>query len=203
MNMNTREHILQESKKLLMRIGPSSMTMDMVARSCGISKRTLYETFPDKRSLIVQCIEDDHRVQDASMKQIFAEADNCFDALFRTYTHVREYFNSTSMAFVADIKRLYPEIFEQHRRQEDEMIDGLSRVLAQAQTEGFVIADINTRIAAFLFLSTMRNLHEDGRIRELGFNQIEVFDGAFLNFLRGIATIRGIQFIETQLHSGT
>ncbi len=30
-----------------MSVGPTSMTMDDVARACGISKRTLYETFPE------------------------------------------------------------------------------------------------------------------------------------------------------------
>ena len=42
---------------LMMRIGPQSVTMDMVARDCGISKRTLYETFPNKHNLISDVIK--------------------------------------------------------------------------------------------------------------------------------------------------
>lgn len=50
--MDVKEHILQETQNILSRMGPQSMTMDMVARNCGISKRTLYEKFPDKETLI-------------------------------------------------------------------------------------------------------------------------------------------------------
>ena len=46
--MDLKQRILQETSQLLFTVGIASMTMDMVARSCGISKRTLYEQFPDK-----------------------------------------------------------------------------------------------------------------------------------------------------------
>lgn len=197
--MVSREYIIAESFKLLMSIGPSSMTMDMVARTCGISKRTLYEHFPDKRTLIDECLEDDHRRQNEQMKQIFDEAPNCFYALFQVYTRIRAYFGATSMAFIADIRRLYPDLLARHQQQDHQVVEGLSEVLTKAQAEGHVIPTINTKIAAFLFLSTMRNLHESERIREFGFNQIEVFDGAFLNFMRGIATIRGIEYLDSQV----
>ncbi|MBQ3960991.1 MAG: TetR/AcrR family transcriptional regulator, partial [Muribaculaceae bacterium] len=54
--MTTENRIIKESRALLKKIGASSMTMDMVARNCGISKRTLYEIFPDKKTLIKTCI---------------------------------------------------------------------------------------------------------------------------------------------------
>ena len=72
----------------------------------------------------------------------------------------------------------------------------MSNVLRKAQDEGHVIKGINTDIAAFLFLSTMRNLHHSDRLKDYGFNDVEVFDGAFLNFLRGIATLEGIDYID-------
>ena len=55
--MDLREKILRTSMDLMMRIGPQSVTMDMVARDCGISKRTLYETFPNKHDLICDVIK--------------------------------------------------------------------------------------------------------------------------------------------------
>ena len=194
--MDTREQIIQESSKLLNRIGPSSMTMDMVAHSCGISKRTLYEKFPDKKSLIMECLRRDHERQDAEMRHIFDTAENCFDALFQVFTRARSYLQQTPAAFIDDIKRLYPELHAKHREKEKEFVIGLSQVLAKAQGEGHVMPNINTDIAAFLFLSTMRNLNENDRLADYGFSRVQVFEGAFLNFLRGIATIEGISYID-------
>ena len=48
--MEVRERIITECSKMMMSVGITSMTMDNVAHACGISKRTLYEVFPDKRS---------------------------------------------------------------------------------------------------------------------------------------------------------
>ena len=42
----------------------------------------------------------------------------------------------------------------------------------------------------------MRNLNENETIDDLELNRIEVFDGAFLNFLRGIATAEGRAIID-------
>lgn len=197
--MSTQEHIIAEAGKLLSRVGPQSMTMDMVARNCGISKRTLYENFPDKRTLIKECIDADHRKQDTEVKAIFASAPNCYDALFQVYVRVRAYMQETAMNFVEEIKRLYPEIFAHQQEQEKQFVKGLSNVLQKAQDEGHVIKEINTDIASFLFLNTMRNLHRSERLKDYGFKDVEVFDGAFLNFLRGIATLEGIEYIDKLL----
>ena len=199
--MDVREHIIIEAGRLLQRIGPTSMTMDTVARSCGISKRTLYEKFPDKLTLIKECIEVQHKAQNEQIKLIFEQSDQCFAALFNVYTRVREYLQSTSMAYVDDIKRLYPELFDKQREQERNFVHKLSGVLKQAQAEGHVLSDINTDIAAFLFLTTLRNLHNNDRIVEFDFKKIEVFDSAFLNFMRGIATQEGLNIIDPNVQT--
>ena len=199
--MDVREHIIIEAGKLLQRIGPTSMTMDTVARSCGISKRTIYEKFPDKLTLIKECIDVQHKAQNEQIRLIFEQSEHCFTALFNVYTRVREYLQSTSMAYVDDIKRLYPELFDKQREQERNFVLKLSGVLKQAQAEGHVLSDINTDIAAFLFLTTLRNLHNNDRIVEFDFKKIEVFDGAFLTFMRGIATQEGLNIIDPYMQT--
>ncbi len=197
--MEVKQHIISETNSLLQRIGPTSMTMEMVARACGISKRTLYEKFPDKRTLIKECLDAEHQHQNADVKRIFEQSENCFVALFNVYQHVREHMRNRSMAYVADLKRLYPELFAMQREQERHFVLSLAQVLTRAQAEGHVLPDINTTIASFLFLSTIRNLHESNRIDDFGLDRIEVFDGTFLNFLRGIATADGRDIIDANV----
>ena len=197
--MTTENIIIKESRALLKKIGASSMTMDMVARNCGISKRTLYETFPDKKTLIKTCIADEHKEQDKVLNEIFRTAENCYDALFKTYLHIRQYLSGTSMVFVNDIKRLYPDLFMERREKEKDIVASLSKVLSKAQQEGYVEKKIDTNIAAFLFLNNMRDINETRRYEDYGFSAIDVFDGAFLNFLRGISTIEGLKTIDAYL----
>ena len=194
--MEIKERILTECSQMLMSAGPSSMTMDDVARACGISKRTLYETFPDKRTLIGECIHREHEAKNAQLKEIFSTSSNCFEAMFRVYQRARKMYEATSVAFINDIKRLYPDIFEKHVENEKNVITGIASVLRQAQEEGLVIKRINPEIAAFLFSQSMRALHENSNGAKYGFKEEDLFDHVFVSFLRGVATIKGIEMIE-------
>ena len=194
--MNTRERIVTECSKMLMSVGPTSMTMDDVARSCGISKRTLYEIFPDKRTLIGECMHREHETKNTQLKEIFSTSSNCFEAMFRVYQRARKMYEATSVAFINDIKRIYPDIFEKHIENEKTVINGIASVLRQAQDEGLVIKRINPEIAAYLFSQSMRALHENSNGAKYGFKEEDMFDHVFISFLRGSATIKGIELIE-------
>ena len=196
MTTETRERIIAECNKMLMSVGPSSMTMDEVARACGISKRTLYETFPDKRTLIVECVRRQHQIKNAEVKEIFETSSNCFEAMFRVYHRARKVYKSTSVAFINDIKRLYPDIFDQHMESEKDTVNGIAGVLRQAQEEGLVIKRINPEIVAYLFVLSMRELHEKAGLNKFGFKEADLFDHVFISFLRGVASIKGIEMIE-------
>ena len=198
--MDIRERIITESNKMLMSVGASSMTMDDVAHACGISKRTLYETFPDKRTLISESLRADHEAKNAEVKRIFENASNCFDAMFQVYARVKTMYENTSEAFVNDIKRLYPDIFEQHINNEKVTVNGLANVLRQAQDEGLVIKRINPEIAAYLFMVSMRELHNSKNGEKYGFTKTDLFEHVFISFLRGVATIKGIEMIDYLEH---
>ncbi len=194
--MDTKERIVTECSQMLMSVGPTSMTMDDVARACGISKRTLYEIFPDKRTLIGECMHREHEAKNTQLKEIFNTSSNCFEAMFRVYQRARKMYETTSMAFINDIKRLYPDIFEKHMENEKTVIAGIASVLRQAQDEGLVIKRINPEIAAYLFSQSMRALHENPNGAKYGFKEEDMFDHVFVSFLRGVATIKGIEMIE-------
>ena len=194
--MDLREKILKTSMDLMMRIGPQSVTMDMVARDCGISKRTLYETFPNKHNLISDVIKYNQQQSNAKFTEIFEQASNSFEALMGVYTLAREFIRKTSPVFIADIKRLYPEVFEQYKAQEIDHILSLAKIIKRAKDEGLALPGIKCKIAAFIFTNNMKSIHNMQDFPFPEYTAAEVFDGAFLNFMRGIATTRGQEIIE-------
>lgn len=198
--MDLKQRILQEASPLLFEMGPVAMTMDMVARSCGISKRTLYGQFPDKKSLIRECMALDHDNTAAEFKKIFDGASNCFEALFGVFSFMRKKLASMHISFHDDIKRLYPDLYcSLHKENDQRRVMGLASVLSNAQNEGLVVEGINTQVASFLFFATIKSLHRNSQIAEYEFTQIDVFDGAFINFLRGVASHKGLELIECYL----
>ena len=194
--MDLREKILNTSTKLMLRIGPQSVTMDMVARDCGISKRTLYETFPNKHNLISDVIKYNQQQTNAEFNQIFEQSANSFEALMGVYTIAREFIRKISPVFLADIKRLYPEVFDEYKAQEVDHILSLAKIIKKAKDEGLVLPGIKCKIAAFVFNNNMKTLHNMQDFPFPEYTVTEVFDGAFLNFMRGIATSQGQEIIE-------
>ena len=194
--MDLREKILKTSLNLMMRIGPQSVTMDMVARDCGISKRTLYETFPNKHNLISDVIEYNQQQANAKFTQIFEQSSNSFEALMGVYSVAREFIQKTSPVFLTDIKRLYPEAFDEYKAQELNQILSLAKIISKAKEEGLVLPGIKCKIAAYLFTNNMNNLHHMQDFPFPEYSVTEVFDGAFLNFMRGMATTKGQEIIE-------
>ena len=194
--MELKEKILKNSMNLMMRIGPQSVTMDMVARDCGISKRTLYETFPNKHNLISDVINYSQKLYNDKFTQIFEQSSNSFEALMQVYTVAREFIQKTSPVFLSDIKRLYPEVFEEYKAQEVDHMLSLAKVIHKAKEEGLALPGIKCKIAAFLFNNNMKNLHHMQDFPFPEYTATEIFDGAFLNFMRGMATTRGQEIIE-------
>lgn len=195
--MDLREKILKTSMDLMMRIGPQSVTMDMVARDCGISKRTLYETFPNKHKLISDVIKYNQQQANEVFTQIFEQSANSFEALMKVYTTAREFIQKTSPAFTTDIKRLYPEVFDEYKAQELDHILSLAKIIKRAKEEGLALPRIKCKIAAFLFNNNMKNLHHMQDFPFPEYSAAEIFDGAFLNFMRGMATTKGQEIIES------
>ena len=194
--MELREKILRTSLDLMMRIGPQSVTMDMVARDCGISKRTLYETFPNKHNLICDVIKYNQQQANAKFTQIFEQSANSFDAMMGVYTLAREFIQKTSPVFLTDIKRLYPEAFDEYKAQELNHIMSLAKIIRKAKKEGLVLPRIKCKIAAYLFTNNMNSLNHMQDFPFPEYSATEVFDGAFLNFMRGMATTKGQKIIE-------
>lgn len=194
--MDLREKILRTSMDLMMRIGPQSVTMDMVARDCGISKRTLYETFPNKHNLISDVIKYNQQQSNAKFVEIFDQASNSFEALMGVYTVAREFIRKTSPVFLTDIKRLYPEAFDEYKTQELNHILSLAKIIKRAKDEGLALPGVKCKIAAFIFTNNMKSIHNMQDFPFPEYSATEVFDGAFLNFMRGMATTKGQEIIE-------
>ena len=191
-----KTRILEAASDAFSQKGIKSVRMDDIAQSLNISKRTLYELFPDKHTLISEAVHMMHDRHKRAYEEIFRSSANNFEALLNVYKQVRHHIENTSVVFLDDIKRLYPDIFEQYRHNEKEAVKSFAGVVSKAQQEGMVLPRINSEVAATIFFITMHNLKQSEAFFPSQHSRLEIFDGAFLNFVRGIATIKGIGFID-------
>ena len=194
--MNLNERIISTTIQMLMQMGVSSMTMDAIAKSCGISKRTLYEHFPDKLTLVTEARHHKKAAHQKELERIFNEAPNGIDALLRVYAEVRKQITQTSMALVCDIKRLYPSLYNEYEVMHQQNTQALIDILCKARTEGMVRDDASIEISVMLFNMSMR----DPELTQLSYSHDiplrKILDTLFINFLRAIASNSGLELID-------
>ena len=117
--MLSKDRIIAESTDLFVRYGVKSVRMDDIASRLGVSKRTIYELFGDRESLIRTCVEYFYNRQERRYEARMASARNVIEE-FMLLLEDWENSVTVNMNFMSDLERFYPEIYrrissERHR----------------------------------------------------------------------------------------
>ncbi len=175
--------------------GISSVTMDDIAKECHISKRTLYEQIPDKRTLVWQCVLYDRDCKSAEAQKLVMQTATTLEALLHIYRHVRKNLEESTSVFYKDMHRLYPELAKKCKEMHREQAHALSRFLSKGVEEGMFRNDINFELAADVFLVQSSSLIKEFSLTANS-NVVLMLNTAFKIFLRGIATQKGLEIID-------
>ena len=84
--------------------------MDDIAAALGISKRTLYEVFADKESLLKECILHKQAERDKYLQAIYEQSNNVLEVILAVFQKSIEIFHQTNKRFFEDIKK-YPKVY--------------------------------------------------------------------------------------------
>lgn len=109
--MSLKDHITTVAINLFSRNGIKRVSMDDVARRANVSKRTLYDFFRDKESLLIEVLD--------KMREPFSEQIGLLEKRTDTALETILLFNEKLMEnpiwlcddFIEDIKR-YPKAFQ-------------------------------------------------------------------------------------------
>ena len=108
--LELRERIVDTALQSFVTHGIKSITMDDIAAALGISKRTLYEVFADKETLLMECLRRAQDEGDTYVKEVYEKASNVLEVLLKLYQRSIEKFHNTNKKFFEDIKK-YPKVY--------------------------------------------------------------------------------------------
>lgn len=194
--MDLKERILTITTQQTMQVGVSSTTMDNIARSCGISKRTLYELFPDKLTLLTEAMRFSIGKQREKLNELIEKSDNTLNALLSIYSHIRDQVSHTAQVMIDDIRRLYPSLYQEYLNEHFQNNRNFAQILKEGQKQGFIRknADIDVAISGFSII--MLNIKRNNPIAISQFNTKQILDETFITIIRGLASQEGIKIID-------
>ena len=185
--------ILTKASQLMERYGISSVTMDDIAKECHISKRTLYEQIPDKRTLVWHCILYNRKRRQDEALILVNKAESTLDALLRIHRNARKGLTESSSIFFKDLHRLYPDIEKMCRDINQEQSKSFGEYLTKGVNEGMFRADIDFDLAAKIFMAQSNAIMKELSTTNEPQMIAKTMSTAFIIFLRGIATQKGLE----------
>lgn len=197
--MEIQERIITEAGSLFARYGIRSITMDALAVEMGISKRTIYENFRDKDTLLKEVIMFYKMQQLEDANEIIRNSENVVIALFSLLNRMINMMKQVNPVFFQDIKRYHAKIFRELQEEGDFRDHSITRkILTNGKEQGIFRHDLNMEIVNQTLHELFELFSPDSKLASEGYHRGELFNNIIIPYLRGIATEKGVVLIDEQ-----
>ena len=195
-----KHSITQKALTYFMQYGFKSFTMDDLANSLGISKKTLYEQFSSKNELVEATLDYALEMTRHQVDKFISGKGSVIENVFRNQKEVQNLFNLSSSKPIWELKKYFPKTYE---RMDIEFTKSdacfIDKLLEKGWEEGLFRKDIN--ISFFkVFYSSVQRLHTfSDTFDEREFPFWDTIYTIMEYFFRIIVNEKGLQELEKTL----
>ena len=185
--------VVKSAMSLFCTKGIKDVTMDDIAHELKMSKRTLYELFDDKESLLLYCIKTQGLWQCDRLRECVKNATNVLEPVLYDFGFKMEGLSKVAPSFFSDLNK-YPKLkayMAEIRKEQREMaVDYLSKGVEQ----GLFRKDVNFEIVYNIITTQFDIIIGSEDFRK--YTPTELFNNLVLNYFRGCATPRGVEIMD-------
>jgi len=200
MENNEKEtEIILAVTALFMQYGIKSLTMDDICRHLGISKKTLYLYVSDKKDLVKKALELAVGEDQCMLGNISENNTNPIDELLAINVKISEKLQGMQPAVMYDLQKYYPEawkVMENHKQcfVFEMVVDNIKEGVKQ----GYYRENVNPELVAKVYVTMLDKIFEIGFFPANKYSFQEMHKEIARYHLRGIASQKGITYIEKQ-----
>lgn len=152
-----KEDITQKALTYFLQYGFKTFTMDDLANSLGISKKTLYEQFASKNDLVEATLDYALEMSCHQVDKFVSGKGSVIENVFRSQREVQNLFNFNSSKPIWELKKYFPKTYE---RMDMEFIKSdalfIDKLLEKGWEEGLFRKDINVSFYKVFYSSVQR-----------------------------------------------
>jgi len=198
--MELKERIIEKAGGLFYRYGIKNTSMDELATSLGISKRTIYENFRDKEEILISLLFKLSRERKKVFSSFLSDDYNVVE-VFIKIIEVQLSTPLGNVKFFQDIDKYYPKAARLMKEDVQKNNIFLRSFLQKGIEQGFIRKDLNVNVAAFLVEESTYTYVRASYLEQPPFSFSELFYTMMINFVRGISTEKGIKIIDAYLEN--
>lgn len=188
--------LLNSIADILIENGIKATSMDLIATSLHISKRTLYEIFDSKTSMVTEALIAFHRRMCEEHAKIFSSSDNVLEAILLGFHRQRDFLSRVNVNFFRDRDSLFAEARCMSAQSKQNFIDNIVELLERGVKEGLFRDDVNMKVQCRLMLIQMESLKRMEELFPPDISLLNAYDSVSIGFLRSIASIRGLEILD-------
>jgi AcrR family transcriptional regulator len=106
-----KSRILEKGAQLFFRYGVKSVTMDTIAADLGISKKTIYQHFPDKDSMVFEVVQNFIVQDSAKWDELDRLYSNVIEKMFKSFEMTKDLLTQMNPRLLFEIQKYFPNAF--------------------------------------------------------------------------------------------
>ncbi len=196
--MTAEEKIINAATEAFMLKGIKSVTMDSIAQAAGVSKRTVYELFKDKDTLVVHTLGEMIISHNKSIIEILGNTENVIEALFVVMEKEAARRREMSALLIQDIERYFPLVNAAFFSNPDKMCEysPTYTFLVKGTEQGIIRKDLKIEFVDNFIHELIGLAHMSERLKQLIPNKEDYLNNIFMPYFRGICTRKGLSLME-------
>lgn len=189
---NQLQQILMQGEKLFLRRGIRSVTMDDIAQTLGMSKKTLYQYVENKADLVSKIVLNHVKEETACISKISAESQNAIREMMEITRYSVQQLRDISPLVIFELQKYYRESWEKMEALHKEYIyKVIFDNIEKGKKEGFYREEINSDIVSKLYVGKTYLLVDENVFPLKDFDREKLLMEFFLYHINGLLTEKG------------
>lgn len=195
-----REKIIEIASEQFSLYGVRTITMEDIARLAGVSKKTIYQEFKDKKELVKEAFSMSLLQDQQRLNEIMDVEDGVIEHLLHTSKMVRERLATLNPMVLLEIQKYFPEVWEMFIEfKEKVIVTDIVNVIEKGKRLGYFRPEINAKILAIMRVNQITAAMNPANFDRDVDNIVTLHMTLMDHFLHGIFTDKGRQaYFEKQ-----
>lgn len=188
------QRIVTAARRHFFAHGFRGVTMDDLAAELGMSKKTLYASFPSKLDLLRTVLLDKFRSVEVDLDRVMSAAskDDVLATLHQLLTCMQRHTEEIQPPFVRDIRRETPEMFQLVQSRRRDLIQRyFGRIFEDGRRAGIIRKDMPTRLMIEILIGVTEAIVNPPKLAELGLTPTTGYMSIMTVIFEGLLTDKG------------
>ena len=196
--MPTKDRILAAGRAILITEGLRAITTNELARRARVSKKTLYNLFPNKDALLEAIVVSFLEENLARWDEILALDASAIDRILASLEFVSQFMPQIQSQLIDQVETIAPQLWARIEAIRLRRLRKLKRLMEEAQREGHLRADVDADHWILLLTGTIRSVLTPKVLLQTGIPVIELVRSVKSIYYDGLLTDKGRVYVASK-----